>query len=56
MVDSGRISFMNCDRANERKLVFHQLEQQLRSFSYVDSYDRVYVLKLLIHKIKEGEI
>lgn len=49
-------SFMNCERSNERKLVYHQLEQQLRSFGYVDSYDRVFVLRLLIHKIQEGEL
>ena len=48
--------FMNCYRSNYRRILQQEVLQDLQKFSQLPDYDKEFVLKICIHKIREGKV
>ena len=48
--------FLNCYRSNNRKFLLHKLLNDIDGFSQLSAYDKIFVLRICIHKVKEGKV
>lgn len=49
-------TFMNCTRRKDRSMLYNDIMHIVKRYGSIEPYDKLYVLGLVSHKVKEGSI